>query len=402
VGATLLVAVAAALYVRYALTRAVVVNLNQVVISPVKAALFTEYVPATAIVAPRTTAYLDAVEGGQVAEVLVEEGAMVKRGQVLVKLKNTNLQLEMLGRQAQLMEQLDRLNATVLSFEQARIAHERELIDAGAQIDQLTQRLQRRQALRATGGVSQAELDELQIELERYRKVRTTMLEARAVDAKFRNDQVTQLKTAIKTTRENLDMAGETLQSLAVKAPIDGQLTALDADLGAAKAPGQRIGQIDESHAYKVEAGLDEFYLGRVAVGQPGAADLDGKALRLEVIKVYPQVTNRQFKVDLAFMDTPPEGVRRGQSLQVRLEVGAPRKSLVAANGPFYEDTGGTWAFVLEPSGNEALKRRVRFGRRNPEQVEVLAGLAEGERIITSGYESLRSYDRIRIRGESR
>src|SRR5262245_25185323 len=234
VGAILLVAAAAALYVRYALTRTVVVSLNQVVISPVKSALFTEYVPATALVAPRTTAYLDAVEGGQVAEVLVEEGATVRRGQVLVKLKNTNLQLEMLGRQAQLMEQLDRLNATVLSFEQARIAHERELIDAAAQIDQLTQRLQRRQALRATGGVSQSELDELEIELERYKKVRTTMLEAREVDAKFRNDQVTQLKTAIKTTRENLDMAGDTLQMLAVSAAIDCQRTALAADLGAA------------------------------------------------------------------------------------------------------------------------------------------------------------------------
>ncbi len=398
VGAILLVAAAAALYVKYALTRSVVVSLNQVVISPVKSALFTEYVPATAVVAPRTTAYLDAVEGGQVAEVLVEEGAMVKRGQVLVKLKNTNLQLEMLGRQAQLMEQLDRLNATVLSFEQARIGHERELIDAGAQIEQLTQRLQRRQALRATGAVSQSELDELQIELERYEKVRVTMLEARAVDARFRNDQVVQLKTAIKTTRENLDMAGETLQSLAVRAPIDGQLTALDADLGAAKAPGQRIGQIDESHAYKVEAGIDEFYLGRISVGQPGTAELDGRSLRLEVMKVYPQVTNRQFKVDLAFVAAPPDRVRRGQSLQVRLEVGAPKNSLVTANGPFYEDTGGTWAFVLDPSGKEAQQRRVRLGRRNPEQIEVVSGLSEGERIITSGYESLRQYDRVRFR----
>jgi HlyD family secretion protein len=398
VGVILLVAAAAVLYARFALTRTVVVGRNQVVIAPVRSALFTEYVPATAIVAPRTTAYLDAVEGGQVAEVLVEEGAMVSRGQVLVKLKNTNLQLEMLGRQAQLMEQLDRLNATVLSFEQARIGHERELIDAGAQIEQLTQRLQRRQALRANGAVSQAELDELQIDLERYRKLRVTMLEAREVDARFRTEQVSQLKTAIKTTRDNLDMAGETLQSLAVRAPIAGQLTALDADLGAAKAPGQRIGQIDESHSYKVEAGIDEFYLGRIAVGQSATADVVGKPQRLEVVKVYPQVTNRQFKVDLTFADAAPEGVRRGQSLQVKLEVGAPARSLVTANGPFFEDTGGTWVFVLAPSGSEARVRQVRLGRRNPEQIEVVSGLAEGERIITSGYDSLKAYDRIRFR----
>ena len=224
------------------------------------------------------------------------------------------------------------------------------------------------------------------------------MLEAREVDARFRKDQVSQLKSAIKTTRDNLDMAGETLQSLAVKAPIDGQLTALDADLGAAKAPGQRIGQIDESHAYKVEAGIDEFYLGRIAVGQPGSASSTAAHCGWKSAKVYPQVTNRQFKVDLAFVETPPEGVRRGQSVQVRLEVGAPRKSLVTANGPFYEDTGGTWVFVLDPAGRQAQQRRVRLGRRNPEQIEVVSGLAAGERIITSGYESLRQYDRVRFR----
>ena len=194
--AAVVLAVAVALYVRFALTRSVVMSETQVAISSVKQALFTEYVPATAVIAPRTTAYLDAIEGGQVAEVLVEEGAFVTRGQVLLKLKNTNLQLEMLGRQAQLMEQLDRLNATILSFEQARLGHERELIESTAQIEQLTQRLRRREALRESGTVSQQELDELSIDLSRNRKLQAAMLEARDVDAKFRNEQVTQLRSA--------------------------------------------------------------------------------------------------------------------------------------------------------------------------------------------------------------
>jgi HlyD family secretion protein len=300
--------------VRYALTRSVVVREASVVVSPVRQAVFTEYVPAQAIVAPRTTAYLDAIEGGQVAEVMVEEGAQVARGQVLLKLKNTNLQLEMLGRQAQLMEQLDRLNQTILSFEQARVTHERELIDSNAQIEQLTQRLQRREALRASGTVSQQELDELAIDLSRARKLQAAAIEARDIDAKFRNEQVTQLRSAIGTTRENLDMASETLQSLSVKAPISGQLTALDADLGAAKAPGQRIGQIDDASTYKVEAGVDEFYLGRVKPGQPATAEWNGKTWHLQVAKVYTQVTNRQFKVDMHFTQgAAPEGLRRGQ-----------------------------------------------------------------------------------------
>jgi HlyD family secretion protein len=197
-------------------------------------------------------------------------------------------------------------------------------------------------------------------------------------------------------------MASETLQSLSVKAPITGQLTALDADLGAAKAPGQRIGQIDDSNAYKVEAGVDEFYLGRVKPGQRATAESNGKTWQLEVAKVYPQVTNRQFKVDLYFTAAAaPEGLRRGQSMQVRLEVGAPSKELVTGNGPFFEETGGNWAFVLPKTGNVAERRAVRFGRRNPEQIEVLSGLAEGERIITSGYEQLRKFDRVEIRPEA-
>jgi HlyD family secretion protein len=330
---------------------------------------------------------------------MVEEGAFVTRGQVLLKLKNTNLQLEMLGRQAQLMEQLDRLNQTILSFEQARLSHERELIDSSAQIEQLTQRQRRREALRDSGTVSLQELDEIAIDLGRARKLQAAALEARDVDAKFRGEQVGQLRDAMKTTRENLAMASETLQSLSVKAPITGQLTALDADLGAAKTPGQRIGQIDDSNAYKVEAGVDEFYLGRVKPGQHATADSNGKAWRLEVAKVYPQVTNRQFKVDLYFSESAaPEGLHRGQSMQVRLEVGAPSKELVAPNGPFFEETGGNWVFVLPKAGTVAERRAVRFGRRNPEQIEVLSGLAEGERIITSGYEQLRKFDRVEIK----
>ena len=400
-GAAVLLTICIVLYTRYALTRAVTVRAASVVIAPVRRAVFTEYVAANAVVAPRKTAYLDAVEGGQVAEVLVEEGATVTRGQVLVKLTNTNLQLEMLGRQAQLTEQLDRLNQTLLSFEQARIAHERDLIESNAQIEQLTQRQQRRDALRAAGLISREEVGDLAIDLARARKLQATEIEARDVDAKFRNEQVTQLRNALDTTRANLGVANETLQSLFVKAPIGGQLTALDAELGAAKAAGQRIGQIDDSTSYKLEAMVDEFYLGRVKDGQSATAEANGQTWKLEVAKVYTQVTDRQFKVDLYFTQAQsPPGVRRGESMQVRLEVGAPSTGLVTANGPFFEETGGNWVFVLPPTGNVARRRQVRFGRRNPEQIEVISGLAAGERIISSGYEQLRKFDRVTIEPE--
>jgi HlyD family secretion protein len=393
----LLVAIAVVGYVRFGLTRTVVMRADQLVISTVQQGVFAEYVPATASIAPRTTAYLDAIEGGQVAEKLVEEGAFVTRGQPLVRLKNTDLQLEVLGKQAQLMEQLDRLNSTVLSFQQARLGHERELTDARAQVEQFSQRLRRRQALKGSGAVSQSEIDELAIDLDRYRRQQATMTEALDVDERFQSHEVQQLKDAIKTTQQYLAMAGETLQNLVIRAPITGQLTSLDAELGAAKTPGQRIGQIDDYRSYKAETPVDEFYLGRVAVGQSARAELEGRFYRLEVAKVYPQVHDRQFKVDLYFTDPPPPSLRHGQTLQVRLEIGAAQRGLVTANGAFYEDTGGTWVFVLGRSGGEAERRTVRLGRRNPEQIEVLAGLAPGERVITSSYETLRAFDRIQI-----
>jgi HlyD family secretion protein len=398
---SLVLAAAATVYVRFGLTRTIVVNADHVVVARVAPGVFSEYVPSTANVEPRVTAYVDAVEGGQVAERLVEEGAIVTKGQPLVRLKNTSLQLEVLGRQAQLMEQLDRLNSTLLSFQQARLGHERELNDAQAEVEQTAQRLRRREALRPSGAVSQAEIDELAIDLNRYRKLQATMTAALDVDDRFQTQEVKQLKAAIRTTQDNLTLAGETLQSLTLRAPISGQLTAIDAELGAAKAPGQRIGQIDDERSYKAEAAIDEFYLGRVTVGQHAVAEVGGRDYPLEVAKVYPQVRERQFKVDLYFGEPAPPALRRGQTLEVRLTIGAARRGLVTANGPFYEDTGGSWAFVLSPSGDEAQRREVRFGRRNPEQIEVLSGLRPGERIITSSYQTLKSFDRVTIRGGS-
>jgi HlyD family secretion protein len=400
------VSIAAAVYIRFGLSRTLVVSASRIVVATVRADVFDEYIPATARVAPRTTAYLDAVEGGQVAEVLVEDGASVRQGQPLVRLKNTNLQLEVLGRQAQLMEQLDRLNVTLLSFEQARLGHERDLIETGSQIEQLTQRLRRRQALRPSGAVSAADVDEIAIDLARYERQQASIREAASVDRKFQGEQIAQLRAAVKTIQGNLNMAAETLDSLMVRAPITGQLTGLDAYLGQAKSPGQRIGQVDQLDDYKVEADIDEFYLPRVAVGQSATVEIDGREQRLELAKVYPQVRDRQFKVDLLFARSAGQSadhstLRRGQSLQIRLQIGASRRTLVVANGPFYDDTGGTWAFVLSAAGTEARRHAIRLGRRNPQQVEAISGLSVGDRVITSSYESLRGFERIRLEGRT-
>jgi HlyD family secretion protein len=397
--ATLLAAVAGiTLYVRLSLTRTLTIDADHVVVSSVELGTFHDYVPATGTVVPRDIAYIDAVEGGQVEAVLAEEGALVSAGQPLVRLKNTSLRMEVLGRESQLLEQLERLDAELLAFQQSRLEHQRALVDSRAQIETGARLLARRQALKAAGLIPAADLENSETELQRLRGQRSALLEARSLDEKFENSQVAGAAQAIATIRRNLSMMGASLEALTVRAPFAGRLTSLEAQLGESKLPGQRIGQIDGTATYQIEAALDEFYLQRVAVGQPGMAPIDGRDYRLHIAKTYSQVLNREFKVDLWFDDPPPNGLRRGQTLQLRLGAGESDRRLLLGNGEFLNTTGGTWAFVLVPESDTAVRRTIRIGHRSPDTVEVLSGLARGERVITSGYDGFTDFDRIRLR----
>jgi HlyD family secretion protein len=207
------------------------------------------------------------------------------------------------------------------------------------------------------------------------------------------------MSEALDGMNKSLAIARENLSNLVIVAPIDGQLTSLEANPGESKARGQRVGQVDEQDAFKVSAFVDEFYLSRVTVGQLAEVEIDRKSYILEVSKEYPGVRDRQFQIDLKFAgDTAPQ-VRRGQTVRMRLEIGQPAVTLVLANGAFYDDTGGQWVFVVDGSADFAERRDVRFGRRNPEGIEVLEGLRDGERVVTSGYESLERFDRIQFNG---
>jgi HlyD family secretion protein len=396
-----LLAVTAYAYQRYGLARTLTVSADRLTFATVGYGTFREYIPVTGNVVPRTTVYLDAIDGGQITDVRVEEGALVTAGQPLVALKNTNLQLQVIAAEAQLTEQLNQLNQTSLTAEQARLRNRRELIDVDFAIERLRRELARRQPLVATGGASQAEIDDFEAELDYRRSLRDALLEAERVDDEFRATQLTRMQDALATMNDNLAIARENLDGLVITAPISGQLTLLEANVGESKSPGQRVGQIDELHAFKVAAFIDEFYLGRVAVGQSATFETGDRLYALDVAKVYPDVRNRQFQVDLAITGEPPALIRRGQTVRMRLEIGQPADTLVLANGAFYDDTGGQWVFALHPSGHYAERRPVRFGRRNPEGIEVLEGLQDGDRVITSSYESFRTFDRIQFRSGS-
>lgn len=397
-GAVLLVAIMSYAYVHFGLTRTLTVGSERLTVSKVSYGTFREYIPVTGNVVPRTTIYLDAIAGGQVTEVHTEEGAFVKAGEPIVTFKNTDLQLRVIQTESQASEQLAQLANVRLQYDNTHLANLRNITESEYQIDRLERDLKRKRPLLETGGTTQGAIDDLEAELTRDRANLVTAQEALRIDEQFRKTQIETTTTAESAIRKNLEITRENLANLIIVAPIAGQLTLLEANVGESKAAGQRIGQVDEVGAFKVNAFIDEFYISRVAIGQTAAVDIDGKSYELTVSKVYPEVTNRQFEVDLLFSGDPPAAIRRGQTVRMRLEIGQPADTLVLANGAFFDDTGGQWVFVVDPSGAFAERRPVRFGRRNPEGIEVLGGLKQGEEVITSSYESLMSFDRIQFR----
>ena len=397
-GALVLIAVTAYAYVHYGLTRTLTVGSERVTVSKVSYGTFREYIPVTGNVVPRTTVYLDAINGGQVTEVHVEKGAFVKAGDPIVTFKNTDLQLRVITTESQASEQLSTLNNLRLNFDSTHLRNLRDLVDVEWNIDRLERDLRRKKPLVATGGATVGQIDDLEAELKRYQGWLETAKEALRLDEEFKRTQIERMNAAQDAISKNIAITRENLENLVIVAPITGQLTLLDANVGESKASGVRIGQVDEVNVFKVNAFIDEFYLSRVTIGQVATVDVDGKNYELTVSNVYPEVTNRQFEVDLLFKGDTPAVIRRGQTLRMRLEIGQPADTLVLANGAFFDDTGGQWVFVVDPSGDFAERRNVRFGRRNPEGVEVLGGLKQGEDVITSSYESFMSFDRIQFR----
>lgn len=382
------------LFERFAVRTSLTVESERLRISEVTLATFRDYIPINGTVVPSNTVYVDAVEGGQVVEVYVEEGELVQAGQPLVGLKNTNLQLEVIGREAQLTEQINNLSMARLAFEQARLQNERDLISIDYRVDQLTRALRRHGMLADSGGTTRERLDELEAEHAYQLRMHAAVSQSQSVDRQFRRTQIEQLQSAIDSMNDNLRIARDNLSSLVLKAPISGQLTMLDADRGESLSRGRRVAQIDELDVFKVSALVDEFYLARVHVGNPAAVAIDEQEMALTVTKVFPEVRDRQFEIELAFAHRP-ESLRRGQSLKLELVIGASRPALVVRNGPFFDTSGGLWAFVVDADGATALRRSVELGRRNQDVVEVVDGLREGDRIIVSSYETFGNADRL-------
>jgi HlyD family secretion protein len=371
------------------------VPIDRLTFGEVTQAPFEDFIAVRSTAAPFTTRYLTADQGGTVKQVLAEDGTTVKAGQPLIILANTALQLQVASREADTASQINALENTKLQLEETRFKYQHDLLDIEHHISKLTGDLARDKILLDGNAIAPAIYKQEEEEYSYELRLRAATVASRDAQQTVRASQLTQLQETLARLNDSIATAKASLEALNVRAPTDGQLTALNAEVGQSKAPGVVLGQVDSLDSFKLTAQVDEFYLGRVVPGQAALYTSDGRDHKANVAKIYPQVSNGTFRIDLNLENPSPQGIHTGQAFDIKLELGRAAMAKMLPNGPFYQETGGNWVFVVAPDGRYATRRNVRLGRRNPEHVEVVDGLAPGEKVIVSGYEAFQKIDRV-------
>ncbi len=371
------------------------VESDKLTVSNVQRGLFQEFIPVMGEVLPVQTIFLDVEEGGLVETIYIEAGSAVKKGDKILKLSNTSLLMDIMYREAELFQQINNLRNTRLLFEQSRLVLERDLADFNFQVEKQKRKFESYQSLYDEKLVSRHDFEDTRDEYEMVKNKRRLAAESQEKELDFRQQQIVQLGDAVKRMEDNLNVAKGKLDNLTLRAPITGILTSLQAEPGQSKSPGERLGQIDAPEGYKARASIDEFYIDRIQKGKPGQFELSGNTYRMVVSRVYPEVQDGKFVVDFEFPGRQAPGIRRGQTLHIRLELSDVAEALLLPRGGFFQKTGGNWVFILEADGKTAVKRDVRLGRQNPDAFEVLSGLKSGDRVITSSYDNFGDNERL-------
>jgi HlyD family secretion protein len=371
---------------------------KNLVISKVAQAQFAEFLPLRGVVEPEDTIFIDAIDGGRVEEVFIQEGAIVEQGQKILKLSNTNLQLNVLAREAEVSEQINNMRNTRLALEQNQLKLKRDVIELDFEVLRLEKKFARNKTLIAKKLISTQAFEDVQDELAFQLKYRETVKESQEKEALLQTQQLEQLAQSIKTLESNLSISRASLDKLVIRAPSAGQLTFLDAKVGESKRNGERLGQVDLIEQYKISAQVDEFYISRVNKAQTASFTLNQENHQLTIAKVYPGIDNGKFKVDFLLSDTSSvKKLRLGQSLQLKFNLSSSESKLQIANGGFMQNTAGSWAFVVDSSSNTATKRSIQLGRKNPQAIEVISGLQAGEQVITSSYASFADAEQLNL-----
>jgi HlyD family secretion protein len=352
----------------------------------VEQGVFRDDIVVRASAAPLRSVMLDSVESGRVEEVYARDGDLVQQGQLLFRISNPQRNLELLARQAEHAQQISNLSNLRVAQVATRSERERRIDDLAFQLEQTRKQHERNARLAAQGYVSAAALEESQDRLARQQRALAQARDSDGAEARVREHALAQLQTALDGLKSGLKLVSATVDALAVRAPTAGRLTDFHLQVGESITTGRHVGRIDDPDHFKLIAEVDEFYLKRVGAGRHGAVQLDGRSYAVDVATVYPQIKEGRFTAELVFSASAPEQMSPGQSVDARITLGEPAPALLLPNGAFVNDSGGAWVFVLSPDGALAERREIRIGRRNNSQIEVLGGLAAGERVIVSGY----------------
>lgn len=373
---------------------------SKLTITEVKSASFLEYIPVDGVVMPFKSILLDALEGGMVEEIYIEDGAMVNKGDAILKLTNTNLQLEIMGREATLFELMDRLQTSKLNYEKNRTHLLMQLSDLEYNLADAERMHEVNVGLFADKVISKIEFKEAENKYQYFKNKLALTRKMLRQDSLSSQDQIRQMVSSIARMDKNMDVMKSKLENLIVKAPTNGQLSSLNAEVGELKSQGENLGQIDMLENLKIRASIDEYYINRVYREQVAKLEIESQFADLQVNKIYPNIKSGKFQVDLIFKDKKTLAelktkIRRGQTMHLRLEMSDKKQAILVSRGGFYNQTGGSWIFVLDPSGSFATKREIKIGRQNPEDFEVLEGLKPGEKVITSSYENFGETERV-------
>jgi HlyD family secretion protein len=374
------------------------VEAERITISEVKKGTFQEFIPVPGIVLPQTTIYLDAIEGGRVEEKLVEDGAMVKKGQPILRLSNTDLELSLVNQQTSVYNLLTQMQIAKNAAQQNTTQKLNQKTDVESaykearRVYDLNKYLYEQKAI-GLQEFKQAE-NNYNYQLERMQLTDKILKQ----DATSNTQQVSQAQQSYQGSQNALSVMRKKVGDLVVRAPVDGQLTSLDAEIGQSKNKGERLGQIDIISGYKVRVDVDEHYISRVFIGLMGSATVGGKDYQLKITKVYTQVNSGRFQVDMQFVEAVPDGIRRGQTLQIRLALSDESQALLLNKGGFFQQTGGSWVYKLSSDGEKAYKVDVQLGRQNPDYYEVINGLQPGDKVVTSSYENYTNMQELVIK----
>ena len=364
-------------------------------VSTVTQGKFDDYITISGNVAPIATIYMDAYEGGRVSEKLIEEGATVKKGDIILKLENMNLYEQILQSESNLALKQNDLRSTKLNFDSRLVEGRKSLATASTDLQRLKRNFEQNQALFDEELISREEYlkskEDYELSQEQYKIVKVQTEN----DEELRQTSLAGLDADLNRMQKTLGMVYQRLDHLNVRAPADGQLGFLDAEIGQSISQGERIGQINVLTDFKIEANIDEHYIDRVKRDLTAVLERNGNLYSLRVRKVYPEVRNGRFKVDLVFTEEKPETIRAGQSYNIRLQLGESSDALLLPKGSFFQSTGGQWIFVVGTDGGEAVKREIRIGKQNSRFYEVLEGLEAGEKVITSNYDSFGEAEKI-------